>query len=125
MICRPAGRLDQCRKFLDEVGINIDEAETLLTRNRIWVGSHPAIWPSFEGRCDQLWLEGGPNLRGSGVDYDTRKNQPYLCYKDLDFDIPVGATGDCYDRYLVHMEEMRQSVRILRQCIEKNSRRRG
>ena len=61
----------------------------------------------------------GPNLRGSGVEYDLRKNQPYLCYKDLEFDIPVGAVGDCYDRYLVRMEEMRQSVRILEQCIEK------
>ena len=61
----------------------------------------------------------GPNLRGSGVEYDLRKNQPYLCYKDLEFDIPVGSVGDCYDRYLVRMEEMRQSVRILQQCLDK------
>jgi NADH-quinone oxidoreductase subunit D len=61
----------------------------------------------------------GPNLRGSGVEYDLRRNQPYLCYKDLEFDIPTGAVGDCYDRYLVRMEEMRQSVRILEQCIKK------
>jgi NADH-quinone oxidoreductase subunit D len=61
----------------------------------------------------------GPNLRGSGVEWDLRKKQPYLCYKDLDFDIPTGSVGDCYDRYLVRMEEMRQSTRILEQCIKK------
>jgi NADH-quinone oxidoreductase subunit D len=61
----------------------------------------------------------GPNLRGSGIDWDLRKNQPYLCYSELNFDIPVGSTGDCYDRYLVRMEEMRQSLRILEQCVNK------
>ncbi len=61
----------------------------------------------------------GPNLRGSGIEWDLRKNQPYLCYKDLEFDIPIGSVGDCYDRYLVRMEEMRQSMRILQQCVDK------
>jgi NADH-quinone oxidoreductase subunit D len=61
----------------------------------------------------------GPNLRGSGVNWDLRKNQPYLCYPDLNFDIPVGSVGDSYDRYLVRMEEIRQSMRILEQCVEK------
>jgi NADH-quinone oxidoreductase subunit D len=61
----------------------------------------------------------GPNLRGSGVDYDLRKAQPYLCYKDLQFDVVLGSVGDCYDRYLVRMEEMRQSVRIIHQCLDK------
>ena len=61
----------------------------------------------------------GPNLRGSGVDFDLRKAHPYLVYGELEFDIPTGSVGDCYDRYLVRIEEMRQSVRILRQCLDK------
>ena len=61
----------------------------------------------------------GPNLRGSGVNYDLRKDQPYLCYKDLQFDVPLGEVGDCYDRYLVRMEEMRQSVKLIHQCLDK------
>jgi NADH-quinone oxidoreductase subunit D len=61
----------------------------------------------------------GPNLRGSGVNWDLRKNQPYLCYADLEFEVALGSVGDCYDRYLVRMEEMRQCVRILRQCLQK------
>jgi len=61
----------------------------------------------------------GPNLRASGVDYDLRKAQPYLCYPDFQFDVPFGSVADCYDRYLVRMEEMRQSVRILHQCLDK------
>ncbi len=61
----------------------------------------------------------GPNLRGSGVECDLRKTQPYLCYRDLQFDVPVGSVGDCYDRYLVRMEEMRQSVSLIHQCLDK------
>ena len=61
----------------------------------------------------------GPNLRGSGVNYDLRKDQPYLCYNDLQFEVPLGEVGDCYDRYLVRMEEMRQSVWIIHQCLDK------
>jgi NADH-quinone oxidoreductase subunit D len=114
----PPGWLDQCRKFLEEVSVNISEMETLLTRNRIWVDRIRDLAVITKEDAISYGLS-GPNLRGSGVEYDLRKNQPYLCYKDLDFEIAVGATGDCYDRYLVRMEEMRQSVRILRQCIEK------
>jgi len=113
----PPGWLDQCRKFLDEVVININEAETLLTRNRIWVDRIRDLAVISKEDAISHGLS-GPNLRGSGIEYDLRKNQPYLCYRDLDFDIPVGSTGDCYDRYLVRMEEMRQSVRILHQCIK-------
>jgi NADH-quinone oxidoreductase subunit D len=114
----PPGWTDQCRKFLEEVVVNINEMETLLTRNRIWVDRIRDLAVISKQDAIDYGLS-GPNLRGSGVEYDLRKNQPYLCYQDLDFDIAVGATGDCYDRYLVRMEEMRQSVRIIRQCLEK------
>jgi NADH-quinone oxidoreductase subunit D len=114
----PPGWVDQCRKFLEEVVVNINECETLLTRNRIWVDRVRDLAVISKEDAISYGLS-GPNLRGSGIEYDLRKNQPYLCYKDLDFDIPVGSTGDCYDRYLVRMEEMRQSVRIIHQCLEK------
>ena len=114
---RPAGATP-CRKFLNEVVVNIDEMETLLTRNRIWVDRTRDVGVISKEEAIDYGLS-GPNLRGSGVDYDLRKAQPYLCYQDLEFDVPVGSTGDCYDRYLVRMEEMRQSVRILQQCLDK------
>ena len=114
----PPGWADQCHKFLEEVVVNINEMETLLTRNRIWVDRIRDLAVISKQDAIDYGLS-GPNLRGSGVEYDLRKNQPYLCYKDLDFDIAVGATGDCYDRYLVRMEEMRQSVRIISQCLGK------
>jgi NADH-quinone oxidoreductase subunit D len=114
----PPGWVDQVRKFLDEVVINIAESETLLTRNRIWVDRTKDVGVISRELAIDYGLT-GPNLRGSGVDYDVRKASPYLVYKDLEFDIPVGSVGDSYDRYLVRMEEMRQSVRILRQCLDK------
>lgn len=110
--------MNQCRRFLEDVVININEAETLLTRNRIWVDRVRDLAVISKQDAISYGLS-GPNLRGSGVEYDLRKNQPYLCYKDLDFDVVVGSTGDCYDRYLVRMEEMRQSVRIIHQCLDK------
>jgi len=114
----PPGWVEQCRKFLKEVVVNFDESEKLLTRNRIFVDRTRDIGVISREDAIDYGLS-GPNLRGSGIEYDLRKAHPYLVYKDLKFDIPVGSVGDCYDRYLVRMEEMRQSVRILEQCLDK------
>jgi NADH-quinone oxidoreductase subunit D len=114
----PPGWAEQCRKFLKEVVVTIDEVETLLTRNRIWVDRVRDLAVISKEDAIDYGLS-GPNLRGSGIEWDLRKAQPYLCYQDLEFDLPIGSVGDCYDRYLVRMEEMRQSVRILHQCLDK------
>ncbi|MSU31789.1 MAG: NADH dehydrogenase (quinone) subunit D [Pedosphaera sp.] len=114
----PPGWVSAVRKFLNEVVINFDESEALLTRNKIFVDRTRDVGVISKELAVDYGLT-GPNLRGSGVDYDVRKANPYLVYKDLDFDVPVGSVGDCYDRYLVRMEEMRQSVRILRQCLDR------
>ena len=108
----------QAKQFCDEFEVSLAEAETLLTRNRIWVDRLRDLAVVSKEMAIDYGLS-GPNLRGSGVDWDLRKNQPYLCYPDLEFDVALGSVGDCYDRYLVRMEEMRQSVRILRQCLQK------
>jgi NADH-quinone oxidoreductase subunit D len=113
----PPGWCDAVRKFLNEVVVNIAEMETLLTRNRIWVDRTRNVGVISKADAIDYGLS-GPNMRGSGVDFDLRKAQPYLCYADLQFDVPLGSVGDCYDRYLVRMEEMRQSVRILHQCLD-------
>ncbi len=104
---------DFCRRFPK----NIDEYETLLTDNRIWKQRTVGIGVVSKERAYQLGFT-GPMLRGSGVAWDLRKKQPYAVYADLDFDIPVGTNGDCYDRYLVRVEEMRQSNRIIKQCVQ-------
>ena len=114
----PPGWTDQLRKFLDEVVVNFDESEKLLTRNRIFVDRTKDIGVISKEDAIDYGLT-GPNLRGSGVDFDLRKAHPYLVYDQLQFDVPVGTVGDCYDRYLVRMEEMRQSVRLLKQCLDK------
>jgi NADH-quinone oxidoreductase subunit D len=114
----PAGWVDQVRKFLNEVVVNIDETEKLLTRNRIWVDRTRDVGVIPKEMAIDFGLS-GPNLRASGVEHDLRKAAPYLCYSDLQFDIPIGSTGDSYDRYLVRMEEMRQSVRLVHQCLDK------
>ena len=114
----PVGWCDAVRKFCDEVVINFDESEKLLTRNRIWIDRTKDVGVISKEDAIDYGLT-GPNLRGSGVEYDLRKAHPYLCYKDFEFDIPIGSVGDCYDRYLVRMEEMRQSVRIIRQALDK------
>ncbi len=113
----PPGWVDQCRKFLGEVVVNFDESEKLLTRNRIFVDRTRDVGVIAKADAIDYGLS-GPNLRGSGVDYDLRKAHPYLVYDKLKFDVPVGSVGDCYDRYLVRMEEMRQSVHILQQCLD-------
>jgi NADH-quinone oxidoreductase subunit D len=107
----------QCRTFLEGVVPVIDDVSQLLDRNRIWVDRTRDVGVIPKDVAIDFALS-GPNLRASGVDYDLRRAQPYLIYDQLDFDVPLGSVGDCYDRYLVRMEEMRQSVRILKQCLD-------
>jgi NADH-quinone oxidoreductase subunit D len=113
----PPGWVEQCRQFVREVVVNIDETETLLTRNRIFIDRTQGVGVIPKEMAIDYGLS-GPNLRGSGVDHDLRKAQPYLIYGDLEFDVPIGSTGDSYDRYLLRIEEMRQSVRIIHQCLD-------
>ena len=112
----PEGWLDELSKFLDEVEVNFDETETLLTRNPIFLERTQDVGIITREEAIDFGLS-GPNLRGSGVEHDVRKAQPYLIYDRFDFDVPVGTTGDCYDRYAIRILEMRESVKILRQCI--------
>jgi len=113
----PDGFIDQLETFCDEFLPALDEIDTLLTRNKIFLDRTRDI--GVISKDDAIaWGLSGPNLRGSGVDHDVRKANPYLDYERYDFDIPIGSVGDCYDRYLVRMEEMRQSVRILRQAVK-------
>ena len=114
----PPGFTDAVLKFLNEVEPIIDEVDKLLTRNAIFMARTQDIGVITKADAIAYGMS-GPNLRGSGVEHDLRKTNPYLDYEKYEFDIPIGTKGDCYDRYLVRMEEMRQSVRILRQVIEK------
>jgi len=109
--------LDFAEAFARDVPSKIDEYETLLTENRIWKQRTVNIGVVSPERALQLGFS-GPMLRGSGVEWDLRKKQPYAMYDQVDFDIPVGVNGDCYDRYLVRVEEMRQSANIILQCVE-------
>jgi len=106
------------QKFLDDFIPQLDEVDKLLTRNRIFVDRTRDIGVIPRERAIAYALS-GPNLRGSGIEHDLRRKHPYLDYEKYDFDVVVGTAGDCYDRYLVRVEEMRQSARILRQVIEK------
>ncbi len=112
----PEGWLDELSVFLDEVEINFDETETLLTRNPIFLDRTQGVGVITSEEAIDFGLS-GPNLRGSGVEHDVRKARPYMIYDRFDFDVPVGTTGDCYDRYAIRILEMRESVKILRQCI--------
>ena len=114
---RQGSLLDFLDDFTDRFPGYVDEYETLLTDNRIWKQRTVGIGVVSPERAMQLGFT-GPMLRGSGVEWDLRKKQPYEVYDRMDFDIPVGTNGDCYDRYLCRMEEMRQSNRIIKQCIE-------
>ena len=114
---RQGSMLDFLADFTQRFPAYVDEYETLLTDNRIWKQRTVDIGVVSPERAIALGFT-GPMLRGSGIAWDLRKKQPYAVYDQLDFDIPVGATGDCYDRYLVRVEEMRQSNRIITQCID-------
>jgi NADH-quinone oxidoreductase subunit D len=114
---REGSLLDFIWAFTDRFPACVDEYETLLTDNRIWKQRTVGIGVVTPERAKQLGLT-GPMLRGSGVEWDLRRKQPYEVYDRLDFSIPVGVNGDCYDRYLVRIEEMRQSNRIIRQCVD-------
>ena len=113
---RDGSLLDFIEDFADRFPKCVDEYETLLTDNRIWKQRTVGIGVVTPERALQLGFT-GPMLRGSGIEWDLRKKQPYAMYDQVDFDIPVGTHGDCYDRYLVRVAEMRQSVRIVKQCV--------
>jgi NADH-quinone oxidoreductase subunit D len=114
----PDGFISDLSKFLDEFVPQLDELDRLLTRNRIWVDRTKDLGVITKEDAISFAMT-GPNLRGSGVEYDIRKARPYLDYDQYEFDVPLGSVGDAYDRYLVRIEEMRQSVKILRQVIQK------
>ncbi len=113
---REGSLLDFIADFCQRFDGNCDDYETLLTDNRIWKQRLVDIGIVTPERALQLGFT-GPMLRGSGVEWDVRRKQPYEVYDKLEFDIPVGVNGDCYDRYLVRMEEMRQANRIVKQCV--------
>jgi NADH-quinone oxidoreductase subunit D len=114
----PPGWLDAVRDFVETFPQTLLETERLLTENSIWIGRTQGV--GVIGPEDAINVGAcGPNLRASGVPYDVRRERPYLDYETYDFDIPVGRYGDTYDRYLVRMEEMRQSLRILEQALER------
>jgi NADH-quinone oxidoreductase subunit D len=114
----PDGLVDEIQTFINRFPKLIDDTETLLTGNRIFKQRTVDIGiVTAEEAID--WGFSGPMIRASGIPWDLRKSQPYEIYETLDFDIPIGKHGDCYDRYLVRVEEMRQSVKIVQQCLDK------
>jgi len=114
----PEGLLAEIKKFAEEFPKKIDDMEDLLTENRIFKQRMVDVGiVSKEEALD--WAFSGPMIRGSGIAWDLRKSQPYEVYGELDFDIPIGKNGDSYDRYLIRVEEMRQSIKLILQCVEK------
>jgi NADH dehydrogenase (ubiquinone) Fe-S protein 2 len=114
----PFGLLDDIFLFISQFSLRLDEMEEMLTSNRIWKERLVSIGV-VSSKKSLSWGFSGVMLRGSGVPWDLRKGQPYEVYSDLDFDIIVGSSGDCYDRYLIRMEEMRQSINLINQVINK------
>jgi NADH-quinone oxidoreductase subunit D len=113
----PRGFDEECRKFCEWMPKAIDEYEAVIDRNEIWLERTQGI--GLLSASDAIALaQSGPVLRGSGVDWDLRRDEPYLAYREVDFDVPVYPAGDVYARYRVHMDEMRQSVRIIEQCLD-------
>jgi NADH-quinone oxidoreductase subunit D len=113
----PVGFYDDCREFCDTMPARIDEYETILNSQQIWLERTKGI--GLLSAEDAIALgQSGPVLRASGVDWDIRKAEPYLAYDQVDFDVPVYQNGDVYDRYKVRVDEMRESVRIVRQCVD-------
>lgn len=114
----PIGLSDDIYAFVEQFASRIDEMEEMLTGNRIWKQRLVDVGiVTAEQALD--WAFSGPMIRGSGIPWDLRKNEPYEVYANLDFDVPVGTNGDCYDRYLIRMEEMRQSIRLIIQSLNK------
>ncbi len=114
----PPGFYDEARAFCVQMVKGIDDYETILDRNEIWLKRTKGIGLLSAGDAIALG-QSGPVARASGVDWDLRRNTPYLAYDEVDFEVPVYHGGDVYDRYKVHMDEMRQSVRIIAQCVER------
>ena len=114
---REGSLLDFIEAFARDFPSKVDEYETLLTDNRIWKQRTVNVGIVSPERAMQLGFTGAM-LRGSGVEWDLRRKQPYAMYPEMEFDIPIGVNGDCYDRYLVRIEEMRQSNRIIEQCVD-------
>jgi len=114
----PMGMLDDIYTFIDNFAVGLDEVEELLTDNRIWKERLVDIGIVTAEEAQNFGFT-GVMLRGSGVAWDLRKSQPYDVYAELDFEIPVGTNGDCYDRYLIRVREMRESLNIVLQCLNK------
>ena len=114
----PDGLLEDISKFVDQFEPKIKDMEALLTENRIFKQRLVDVCPVTKEQALD-WGFTGPMLRSTGIEWDLRKAQPYEIYDELEFEIPVGKNGDCFDRYLIRVEEMRQSIKIIKQCIEK------
>src|SRR5437764_3846112 len=120
----PAGFFPEARKFVETMPKALDDYLTLLDRNQIWLDRTRGVGQLSAEDATALG-QSGPNLRASGVDWDLRRDQPYLAYDQVDFRVPVYTNGDVYDRYRVRMDEMRESTRIVDQCLRRLERLKG